>query len=101
MEADKEMLGKMLTATGPDAAYFYLCGPTEPTADVYKALVAALKTTGKSQEDAEAFMEEVSLTLLHTLDGSLTRGRSSRKTSATFSRSTSRCYASRILFPRR
>jgi sulfite reductase (NADPH) flavoprotein alpha-component len=60
MMQDKKMLAKMLTATGPDAAYFYLCGPTWPVPDVFEALVGSLtEEAGKERKEAEDYIEEL------------------------------------------
>lgn len=60
MMQDKKMLAEMLTATGPDAAYFYLCGPTWPVPDVYEALVGSLtEEAGKERKAAENYIEEL------------------------------------------
>lgn len=53
------MLAKVLNAQGPDAGYFYLCGPTWPVPDVYAALVSALHLSGKTQEESEAYLDEL------------------------------------------
>ncbi|KAJ9112650.1 hypothetical protein QFC19_000670 [Naganishia cerealis] len=60
MKQDKELLSKMLLADGPDAAYFYLCGPTWPVPDVYEALVSSLvENGGKERKQAEDYIEEL------------------------------------------
>ncbi|KAJ9119365.1 hypothetical protein QFC24_005836 [Naganishia onofrii] len=60
MKQDKALLSKMLLAEGPDAAYFYLCGPTWPVPDVYEALVSSLvENGGKERKEAEDYIEEL------------------------------------------
>jgi len=60
MKNDKELLSKSLMGTGPDAAYFYLCGPTWPVPDVYEALVSSLtEVAGLERKKAEDFIEEL------------------------------------------
>lgn len=60
MKQDKAMLSQMLLADGPDAAYFYLCGPTWPVPDVYEALVSSLvENGGKERKAAEEYIEEL------------------------------------------
>jgi sulfite reductase (NADPH) flavoprotein alpha-component len=60
MKQDKAILSKMLLAEGPDAAYFYLCGPTWPVPDVYEALVSSLvENGGKERKEAEDYIEEL------------------------------------------
>lgn len=48
-----------LLADSLDDGVFYLCGPTWPVPDVYKALTVALQTKGKTEEQAEAYIEEL------------------------------------------
>ncbi|KAJ9112731.1 hypothetical protein QFC22_006233 [Naganishia vaughanmartiniae] len=60
MKQDKALLSKLLLAKGPDAAYFYLCGPTWPVPDVYEALVSSLvENGGKERKEAEDYIEEL------------------------------------------
>jgi sulfite reductase (NADPH) flavoprotein alpha-component len=60
MKQDGELLSKMLKGTGPDAAYFYLCGPTWPVPDVYEALVSSLtENGGLERQKAEEYIEEL------------------------------------------
>ncbi|KAK4686050.1 hypothetical protein P7C73_g4084, partial [Tremellales sp. Uapishka_1] len=60
MKQDKKMLAKYLMGKGPDAAYFYLCGPTWPVPDVFEALVSSLSEEGgKTRQAAEEYIEEL------------------------------------------
>lgn len=54
MMNDSKLLADLL-----EDGVFYLCGPTWPVPDVYKALTTALETKGKSIEQAEAYIEEL------------------------------------------
>jgi sulfite reductase (NADPH) flavoprotein alpha-component len=60
MKNDKQLLSKLLTGKGPNAAYFYLCGPTWPVPDVYEALVTSLtEVEGMERKRAEDYIEEL------------------------------------------
>lgn len=60
MKNDKQLLSKCLTGKGPEAAYFYLCGPTWPVPDVYEALVSSLtEVEGMERKRAEDYIEEL------------------------------------------
>lgn len=60
MMQDKKMLAEMLSGHGPNAAYFYLCGPTWPVPDVFEALVGSLvEENGMERKAAEAFIEDL------------------------------------------
>ena len=60
MEEDKAMLADLLTKTGGEAAYFYLCGPTWPVPDVYEALRGSLEDQkGMSTEQAAAYLDKL------------------------------------------
>lgn len=54
MMNDSKLLADLL-----EDGVFYLCGPTWPVPDVYKALTTALETKGKTVEQAEAYIEEL------------------------------------------
>ncbi|KAK9895737.1 hypothetical protein P389DRAFT_210613 [Cystobasidium minutum MCA 4210] len=54
MMNDSKLLADLL-----EDGVFYLCGPTWPVPDVYKALTTALETKGKTIEQAEAYIEEL------------------------------------------
>lgn len=54
MNEDSDLLARML-----DNGAFYLCGPTWPVPDVYEALTKAFMGQGKTQEEAEAHIEEL------------------------------------------
>ena len=60
MKQDKKLLASSLRGTGPDAAYFYLCGPTWPVPDVYEALVSSFEEeVGMERKEAEAYLEHL------------------------------------------
>lgn len=57
MIEDAAKLAELISAEAEGA--FYLCGPTWPVPDIYVALTEALKGTGKSQDEAEAYLAEM------------------------------------------
>ncbi|WOO82200.1 Sulfite reductase [NADPH] flavoprotein component [Vanrija pseudolonga] len=59
MEEQKKELARLLLAEGPEAGYFYLCGPTWPVPDVYEALVSSLTEAGLTRQQAEDHMEKL------------------------------------------
>lgn len=60
MKQDKKLLASSLKGTGPDAACFYLCGPTWPVPDVYEALVSSFEEElGMERKDAEGYLEKL------------------------------------------